>query len=80
MKRVRRFFNLKDLGKGKEKDTAARTAGWVFSWAAFRGDLWGFVSDFLVSLFGFLYVMFSFLFIFNRACLFEDSLGSSYGP
>lgn len=26
MKRVRRFFNLKDLGKGKEKDTAARTA------------------------------------------------------
>ena len=55
MKRVRRFFNLKDLGKGKEKDTAARTAGWVFSWAAFRGDLWGFVSDFLVSLFGFLF-------------------------
>lgn len=26
MKRVRRFFSLKDLGKGKEKDTAARTA------------------------------------------------------
>ena len=55
MKRVRRFFNLKDLGRGKEKDTAAGTAGWVFSWAAFRGDLWGFVSDFLVSLFGFLF-------------------------
>ncbi|PAN36406.1 hypothetical protein PAHAL_6G279500 [Panicum hallii] len=26
MKRVRRFFNLKDLGRGKEKDTAAGTA------------------------------------------------------
>jgi hypothetical protein len=40
----------------------------------------GFVSDFLVSLFGLLSVMFSFPFIFNRACLFEGSLGSSYGP